>query len=136
MSQLDLEAVNPIAAQLGKIRAVAVTTTSTRHNLAVTGTEVWADVILGRMLRMYADGNDVYYAFNSADAGTVDETNTTAANATQCACIPAGDFRDVRPPYIKGTGLCSWLIVKVAASTAAAVLRLEISSEDPVTKIS
>lgn len=131
MSQLDLEAVNPIGPMLGKIRAVAVTTSSARHDLAAlaefgTGNE------LSRVLRLEANGGDVYYAFNTSDAGTVDEANTTAGNATQCAVIPDGQFRDIRVPYVRGTGLASWLLVK---GSAACVLRVSLSSENPITRI-
>lgn len=129
MSQLDLEAVNPIAAQLGKIRAIPVTTSSVIFDLSAS-TEVWTDVQGGRMLRLRADGNDVYYAFNFTNTGTIDETNTTQGNATQCAVIPAGDYEDVRVPRVEGPagGLCQYLLVKGAA---ACTLRLSVTSADP-----
>ena len=133
MSQLDLEAVNPIAPLMGKIRAIAVTTSSARHNLAALAEFGTGGDDMARVFRLEADGADVYFFFNNADAGTVDQTNTTAGNANQCAVIPMGQFRDVRMPWVKAgagatTGIATWLVVK---GSAACTLRITLSSEDP-----
>lgn len=127
MSTLEMESLTPIGAQLGKVRAISVTTSSARHNLAAL-TELSAAVDRGAILRLRADGDDVYYAFNTADSGSIDETNTTASNATQCDMIPAGDFIDVRCPRIADT-LATWLLVK---GPTACRLRISISSENPI----
>jgi len=133
MSQLDLEAVNPIAPLMGKIRAIAVTTSSARHNLAALAEFGTGGDDMARVFRLRANGADVYYFFNNADAGTVDEANTTAGNANQCDVIPNGTFIDVRLPWVKigggaTAGLATWLLVK---GSAACVLRVTLSSEDP-----
>jgi hypothetical protein len=130
MSQLDLEAVNPIAPLLGKIRAFAVTTSSARFDISAC-TEFSSDD-LARVFRFEANGGDVYWAINNSNAGTVDETNTTASNATQCAVIPNGTFKDVRLPWVKiggsaTAGLATWLIIK---GSAACTLRVSLSSEN------
>jgi len=132
MSQSELEASNPIAAQMSKVRAVAVTAASARHNMALS-TEVWTDVIAGRRLRLTADGGDVYFFFNNADAGTVDEAMTTQGNANQCDVIFASSSIVVRPPFVKigganVAGVCAWLVVK---GSVACTLRISVASEDP-----
>lgn len=135
MNQLGNEFVNPIAPRMNKIRAIAVTATSARHDMAVS-TEVWTDVIAGRSLIMTADGGDVYFFFHNADAGTVDEANTTQGNANQCEVIHASMSRKVRPPFVPDgagatVGLCQWLVVK---GSVACTLRISVDSEDPANK--
>ncbi len=133
MSQLDLEAVNPIAARMGKIRAIAVTTTSARHNLAALAEFGTGGDDMARVFRLRADGGDVYYFFNNADAGTVDQEEVAAGDADQCDVIPSGTFIDVRMPWVKigggaTAGLATWLVVK---GSVVCTLRISISSEEP-----
>lgn len=135
MSQSELEASNPIVAQMSKIRAVAVTAASARHNMALS-TEVWTDVIAGRRLRLTADGGDVYFFFNNADAGTVDEAMTTQGNANQADVIFASSSVIVRPHFVKigagaTAGLAAWLVVK---GSVPCTLRISVVSEDPTAR--
>ena len=130
MSGIFEESVDPKGARLGNIRAIAVTTSSAITDLSAS-TEIWNDILAGRMIRMRADGGDVYYAFNTANSGTVDQTNTTPGNATQCDIIPAGQFIDVRPPYA-ANALGQWLILK---GSVACTLRISVCSESPHNKM-
>jgi hypothetical protein len=132
MSQLDLEAVNPIGPLLGQIRAIAVTTSSARFDLSALAEFGTGGDEMARVFRFTANGGDVYIAFNTSNAGSIDETNTTAGNATQCDVIPDGQFRDFRMPYVNGTGLATWLLVK---GSVACKLRISKSSEDPIQRI-
>lgn len=123
------EELTPVAARKGKIRVVVVTTSSVAFDLTLA-TEIIGDINDGRFMRLQADpAGDVYYAFDVV-TGTIDKTNSTIANATQCDCIPAGQYRDVKIPYVpglgSGTGLCSWLMVQ---GSAAGFLRISPSSE-------
>ena len=125
------EELTPIAARLGKIRALPVTTSSVPFDLT-TSTEIIADVNDGRFIRMQADGCDVYYAFSDV-TGAIDKTITAQANTLQCDVIPSGQYRDVRIPYKPTQGgamgvLCSWLMLQ---GSAAGFLRISLSSESP-----
>jgi hypothetical protein len=137
MSQLDLEAVNPIAPLLGKIRAIAVTTSSARFDIAAMTEFGSGGDDLARVFRFEATGGDVYIAFNTSNAGSIDETNTTASNATQCAVVRDGTFKDYRLPYVRlgggvPAGLATWILVK---GSVACTLRVSLSSEDPVQRM-
>lgn len=130
------EAYNPTGAAVGKVRALAVTSTTSNVDV-LTLAEVGADVGFGRMLRLRADGADVYYAFGNA-AQALDDTNTTAGNAGQCDVIPNGQYVDVRPPYVHQNPvaggsvilqqLYSTLNVKTRTGTTA-TLRVSVVSE-------
>lgn len=139
MSIYTNEAFSPRGARLGKIEAIAVTTSSAIIDLSAR-TNIWADLQAGRLLLADADGADVYYAFNSENSGTIDQTNTTAGNQTQCARIPAGALVPLRPYYhtlakknaslgaITVEGICRYLLVR---APIACTLRLSICSEQP-----
>jgi hypothetical protein len=131
MSQLDLEAVNPIGPLLGDIRAIAVTTSSARYDLSALA-EFGLGEDLARVLRFEADGGNVYMAFTTANSGSISESVTTAGDAQQCAVIQAGTFKDYRLPYVRGVGLATWILVK---GSPACTLRISISSEDPAQRL-
>lgn len=142
ISRAAQEGLEPVGARLKQIEAVAVTTSSVIIDLS-TRTNIWTALQSGRLLMMQSSGTDVFYAFNTENSGSIDDTNTTAGNATQCDMVPAGARLPVRPPYIPqiqinqsaGTitnlGLCRYLIVKAPIAT---VLRLSLASEDPNVK--
>jgi|SRR5882672_1376252 len=139
MSMYQNEAFSPRGARLSKIEAIAVTTTSAIIDLS-TRTNIWADLQAGRMMLADADGADVYFAFNSENSGTIDQTAVTAGGATQCARIPAGALVPMRPYYhtlakknasggtITSEGICRYLLVK---APIVCTLRLSICSEQP-----
>lgn len=131
MSAVEYEAYAPIGAGGTRIRAIAVTTSSANQDLAATPTEIATHVAAGRMLRLRADGGDVYYCFYKDGSLTIDQTNTTQGNSAQCDLIPAGQFVDVRPPYVQPAGglgqLWSFLYYK---GSVACTLRISIASED------
>lgn len=136
-SQAEYEAASMVGARLGGTRALAVTTASQNVDLA-TLTEFTTQgttgylIKQGRMLRLRADGADVYFAFGIDGSGSIDETNTTASTATQCDYIPAGQYVDVRPPMslpVAGAlpgGRCTFLYYK---GSAACKLRVTVCSE-------
>lgn len=142
MSIYQNEAFSPRGARLSKIEAIAVTPTSAIIDLS-TRTNIYAELLAGRLMLADADGADIYYAFNSENAGTINEANTTAGNATQCARIPAGALVPMRPYYhtlakknasggaITVEGACRYLLVKTATGGVNATLRLSICSEQP-----
>ncbi len=125
------EELTPVAARLGKIRALLVTTASVAFDLTLS-TEIISDINDGRFIRMQADGCDVYYAFDTI-TGTIDKTNTAQGNTLQCDVIPAGQYRDVKIPYKPSQAgaqgvLCTWLMVQ---GSAAGFCRISLSSESP-----
>lgn len=142
MSVVSDQAWSPVGARIRKIEAIAVTASSVVVDLSLR-TNIYQDLLDGQLCLADADGNDIYYAFSSeAAADTIDNTNTTAANATQCARIPAGALVEFRPPYISqkevnssagaltNLAMCKYLLVKCAAGLTA-TLRLSIVSEAP-----
>lgn len=130
------EAFAPLGAALSKVEAIPVTTSSVIIDLS-TRTNIYADLQAGRLMLADADGADVYFAFNSENSGSIDQTNTTAANATQCARVPAGALVPMRPPYHNqqeanqgglSVGMYRYLLVR---ANIACTLRLSIVSEAP-----
>jgi hypothetical protein len=139
MSNWQAEAYGPVGARREKIECIAVSDAAAVIDLA-TRTNIYGDLQLGRLCMADADGNDVYYAFTSESTGAIDDTATTAGGATQCARIPTGVPRELRPPMqtqaevngsagaITATGMCRYLAVK-CASGKSATLRLSIVTE-------
>lgn|SRR5262249_46788883 len=136
------EGLCPIGATLKGVEAIAVTTSSVIIDLS-TRTNIWTAMQRGHLITADADGADVYYAFNDANSGSIDQTNTTAGNATQCGRIPAGALPPMRaavfgPKDINGTGgdmgqrtnpgRCQYLIVRAGIPCT---LRLYVSSQAP-----
>lgn len=130
------EAFNPLGCALGKVEAIPVTTSSVIIDLS-TRTNIYADLQAGRLMLADADGADVYYAFNSENSGSIDQTNTTAANQTQCGRIPAGMLVPMRVPYHNQqeanqgsltVGMYRYLLVR---ANVACTLRLYVCSETP-----
>lgn len=134
------EAMTPIGALLKGTRAIAVTTASQNFDLSAisefkgaAAAPIPAYDEMASIFRLRADGGDVYYAFYFDNSGTIDDTNTTQGNATQCDVIPAGQFIDVRIPWTRrlttdGNGkLCSFLYFKTKTGTAT--LRVSVCSE-------
>lgn len=70
-------------------------------------------------LTFQADGGDVYFAFNNANSGSIDETATSGA--TRCWKIPDGTSIDR-----KLSDGFTWLITK---GSAACKLRIQVSSK-------
>lgn len=140
MSVWQQEAYGPVGVQKSKVECLPITSASTIFDLS-TRTNIYTALTEGRLCLADADGADVYYVFSSENSGTVDNTNTTAANATQCPRIPTGALVEFRPPIITqadanssgGTitnvGMCKYLIAKTASGTAT--LRLAIVSATP-----
>lgn len=130
MSQIALEALKPVGPVMGKIRAIAVTSTTANTDLSAISEFTGK---AARIFRLQADGADIYYGWYNVAGQTLDDTNTTQANATQAALIPAGQFRDECIPYIyagpSGVSLYSFLHYKTASGTGK--LRITVVSEDP-----
>lgn len=140
--QTMYEAMTPVGALLKGTRAIAVTTASANVDLstisefkgAASGAIPAYDE-MASIFRLRADGGDVYYAFYFDGTGTIDDTNTTQGNVTQCDVIPAGQFIDVRIPWTRrltsdGNGkLCSFLYYKSKVGTPT--LRISVASEPP-----
>lgn len=123
------EEFTPIAARQGKIRVIPVTTSSVAFDLTAS-TEIIGDLNDGRYVRLQAEpSSDVYYAFANV-TGTIDRTNSTQGSTLQCDCIPAGQYRDVKLPFVPNqpgvNSLCFFLMVQ---GSAAGFLRISLSSE-------
>jgi hypothetical protein len=142
MNQATWEFLNPIGARLGKVNAIPVTTASVVIDLS-TYTNIWAALIAGRAVLVKATA-DVYYAFNSENGGTIDQTASgTGSQATHCDVIPAGSCLPLKPPYvtqadvngsagaITNVGMCRYLLVK---GDVATILRVQVVSERPSTR--
>lgn len=140
MSIYQQEAFAPIGARLGKITVLPVDNGAGGDRFDISATEIWNDLIAGRLILADADGADIYYAWNSENSGTVDETATTGA-ATQCGRVPAGALVPFRPFFhsiksknssggtVTSEGICKYLIVK--CTVASAKLRLYVCSQAP-----
>lgn len=83
----EIEYVSEKGPPISGISAMAVTSTTAGTDLSAT-TELGASIKKGKFITLIADA-DVYFFFNTSNAGTVDETNTTAGNATRCFLLPA-----------------------------------------------
>ncbi len=70
---------------LGKCAAIATSVTSAITDLTAV-TQLSAHLADGSIITFMADGIDIYYAFNNANTGTVD--NTAASGATSCLKFP------------------------------------------------
>lgn len=144
MSQMATwSSLNPIGARLGKTAAVAVTTGSVVKDLQSL-TNIWTALTKGQLVMVQTQA-DVYYAFNSENGGTIDQTAADATNPSQqCALIPAGACLPFRPPYVSQTeinqsggaltnlGMCRYLLVR---GDAASTMRLYIASEKPSDRV-
>lgn len=126
MSQLELEAVDVCGPAFGRVAVLAVTDTSAAADLSANA-YVGADLLAGRMLRLRAEGCDVYYAWSTTTSTVVD--TATATTAGKCDVIPNGTYVDERPPIVGGT-ICPYLVVK-AASGLSGKLRIRASSNSP-----
>jgi hypothetical protein len=119
---LEFEYLNllpPLLNTATKLRTtvIDVTTSSARHDL----TTLLSSVKNGHYIEMTADGCDVYYAFNDADSGSVDETAQTSG-VTACAVLFDGAQKTV-----KIFGAHTWLILKGSTDGS---LRINIASID------
>ena len=88
MSDITEQAAHIIAPHISTIAVLPLTTTTAGLNLAATG-ELGTAAEAGKFVTLVADTCGVYYFMNSSDAGTVDPTNSTNANATRCFLLPA-----------------------------------------------
>lgn len=142
MNQATWENLNPIGPRLGKVAGIPVTTSSVIIDLS-TYTQVWAALNGGRGVMMIATA-DVYYAFNSENSGSIDQTvSGPGSAATTPSVIPAGAARPLKPPYttqadinssggaITNIGQCRYMLVR---GDVASILRVEIASEKPSTR--
>jgi hypothetical protein len=119
---LDFEYMNllpPLLNTATKLRTtvIDVTTSIARVDL----TTLLSTVKAGHYIEMTADGCDVYYAFNDANSGSVDETVQTS-DVTACAVLFDGMQKTV-----KIFGSHTWLILKGSADGS---LRINIASID------
>jgi hypothetical protein len=120
---VEYEAANIIAPVLNgsgakartRILAIEVTDTSARVDLST----LIAEIGNGHYLTAIADGGDVYFALNNADAGAVDETAVDDA-VTVAWKLPAD-----QPQHFRLVQNFHWLIAKTATGTAQ--LRLYVS---------
>jgi hypothetical protein len=105
-------------ATLLRTTVIPVTASSVRFDLSARLTN-WNK---SHVLEITAHGCDVYYAFNDADAGTVDETVETSG-VTACAVL----FDGVTKPF-RLVGSHKWLIVK---GSTTGRLRINVASLAP-----
>lgn len=141
MNQSTYEGLNPVGPRLGKIEAIPVTTASVIIDLQAR-TNIWSALQGGRLVLMGAQA-DVYFAHNSENGGSIDQTSTAAGSATACAVITAGSILPLRPPYvtqadvnssggtITNVGMCRYLLVR---GDVASTLRVWVASEKPSTR--
>jgi hypothetical protein len=84
MSDIELQAAYVTAPKTGKIMAVAVSTSTGGADLTA---EIGPEVENGHLTTLIAD-RDIYYFFNTSNAGTVDETAVSGAN--RALYLPGG----------------------------------------------
>ena len=115
----------------GRIACIAVTSTSAATDLSADAT-AGKEFINGQMIRLYADGADVYFAFSTENASTIDDT-ATGASAGKCGCIPAGTSQDFCCAWLNGAQ-CKYLYTKTKTGLTA-TLRITTSSSSFQNKI-
>ena len=132
MSEFEYEGWNVIGSAQGQTKAFSVTSTAANVDLSADG-NLGVAFKAGRMLRLRADGCDVYYFFGADNAQTIDDTKTGATNPEQqCDVIPNGQYVDVRPPIgaLSGNLKGKWTFLYYKSATGASgKLRVTISSE-------
>lgn len=119
---LNIAAATGIQARVTQ-GCIATSTTSARTDLSSLSA-----VGRGHFITLFADGasgEDIYVAFNTADAGTIDET-ATGFGVTVCQCIKAGTSIAGRLPAVDSGNAYSWLIHKALSGTPK--LRVSITS--------
>lgn len=142
MNTSVLEGLQPVGARLKQIEAIPVTTSSVIIDLQAR-TNIWGPLTGGRIVMVTAQA-DVYYAFNSENAGSIDQTVTSAASVQACDLIPGGAKLPFRPPYasqqdinssagaITNLGMCRYLIVR---GDVASTLRFYVAGEKPSQRV-
>src|SRR5687767_6840386 len=104
--------------------AIATSTASARTDLSAS----LSAFAKGHFISLFADGadgEDIYFTFNTADAGAIDET-ATGFGVTICQCIKAGQWYQGRLPGVDSGNAYAWLIHKAKSGTPK--LRVYISS--------
>jgi hypothetical protein len=121
-----LEFLDPALARQGQIAAIAVTSTAGYVDLSTHGA-LGAAVIAGRLLRLTADGADVYFAFAADHATAIDDTNVDSTPGTDARCDVLPDTQSIvgRPPI--GYPILHYK----TASGATATLRISVASQNP-----
>lgn len=122
------QAANIIAPLINVAAAGAVTARNRCAAIAIAGasgtfdltTYLQPGVLNGHYLTAQADGGDVFLFFNNVNAGTVDETVTTAGGVTACWKIPNGTVQHFCIPQDY-----TWLVAK---GSVACKLRIYVSS--------
>lgn len=115
----------------GIIAALAATDVSANVD-TFTASASWTldeEAKAGRKLRLYADGNDVYFAFSTA-ADVIDNTAVGAA-AGKCQCIAKGTAVEVYVPR-SGTGdsrVCAKYLCYKTSAALTATLRVSVCSQ-------
>ena len=122
MSDRTIEFEGVKGPAINGIAAMAVTTTTAGTDLSLA-TQLGAGIKKGKFITLVADAA-VFFFFNTSDAGTVDETNTTAGNATRCFLLPANTPLRVLVP----SG--GYHFIRYKTATGTATLRAYISSMD------
>jgi len=84
-----------------RIACIAVTSTSGVVDLS-SDAYVGPEFSVGSLLRFYADGSDVYVAFSTENASTIDET-ATGTSAGKCIPILAGTWQDFSMSWLNGS---------------------------------
>lgn len=117
---------------LARTACIAVTATSAAVELSAD-VNVGPAFLDGQLLRLYADGADVYYGF-AVDGTTITAIDdaSTGTTAGRCQCIAKGTYVDVCMPWLNGSP-CTFLYVKTATG-ATATLRISPRSLDDKTK--
>lgn len=119
---LNIAAAAPIKARIVN-GCIATSTSSARQDLSSLSA-----IGKGHFIELYADGadgEDIYVAFNTADAGAIDET-ATGFGVTIPRCIKAGTYISGRLPANDSGAAYSWLIHKAKSGTPK--LRVHITS--------
>lgn len=95
IGEIANEAFNVCGPPAGRTSVIAVTSTASKTDVSQDA-NIGADVIAGRMLRIRAEGCDVYYSWYRDNSISIDDT--AASGTTVPGLIPAGQFVDERPP--------------------------------------
>lgn len=129
-TSVEQEAANIVLPLLNKTGQVTCGVIATSTASAVSDLSSITALGKGHFITLFADGasgEDIYVAFNTANAGAIDET-ATGFGVTVCQCIKAGERISGRLPSVDSPSDTpyTWLIHKAKAGTPK--LRVSITS--------
>ena len=123
MNEIELKSNNRIGPILGEVPNIAVTTSSLATDLG----PLFSGSQKGDFVTLKAVGGNIWFAFDNATGGTIDDTSP--ADAARGFFLAENTSEDYRFPS-KGGLICDWVVAKTASGTATLLVHRSSSTED------